>query len=379
MQRNLKIRFAILAVICGAAGTLLHYLPGGGSHLNTRAATPPSPAAGTTPVSPETVAVANVPLPTPDASATDEELLTLARGIVSRSPQQSIDWARVQIDTTLRRRCLFAAIRAWGESAPNAAIDWALTQPDGERQTDVEAALAGAVQQPQQAVAIVRGLLKYYDPADHANAAPALVVALNNAGQFQTALDFINDSPPDLRADWIRNTFQRWGASQPQSAIQALNSITDATLRNDAFRAAVTSWSTQSPSALADYAASLPDGDDRSFALTQLVDNWSLQDPAAFATWLNTSPLGMNLDQAIATMISKADSANYSPQVALQWAESINDADLKYDSIKHILAEWNQTDPSAAQTYLANSSSLDDQKRQAILTALQTPPANTSN
>ena len=128
--------------------------------------------------------------------------------------------------------------------------------------------------------------------------------------------------------------------------------------------------------ALADYAASLPDGDDRAFALSQLVDNWSLQDPTAFATWLNTAPSGLNLDQAIATLISKTDSANYSPQVALQWAESISDSDLRYESIKHVLGEWNQTDPSSVQTYLANSSSLDDQKRQSLLSSLQSPAAS---
>lgn len=380
MQQRLRIRCGILAVaVCAAAVVSLNYLPRSASHSNTPVIQPTAPASAVATVSPDSPATVVESLPTPDTFATDEELLTLARGIVSRSPQRAIDWARTQVDATLRRRCLVAAIRAWGECAPNAAVDWALSQPDDERQTDVEAALAGAVLQPQQAVAIVRGLLRYYDPADHANAAPALVVALNNAGQFQTALDFINDSPADLRADWIRTTFQRWGASQPQDAIHALNSISDETLRNDAFRAAVTSWSTESPSSLADYAASLPDGDNRAFALTQLVDNWSLQDPAAFATWLNTSPPGMNLDQAIATMISKTDSANYSPQVALQWAESISDTNLKYDSIKHVLAEWNQTDPSAAQTYVATISSLDDQQRQSLLRTLQTPGLNASN
>lgn len=378
MRQCLRFRCGILAVaLCTTVG-LLHYLPHG-SHRNTPAAKESARATEVAPIPTEAATTVVETLPTPDTSATDDQLLTLARDIVSRSPQRAIDWARAQTDATLRRRCLVAAIRAWGERYPNAAVDWALTQPEDERQTDLEAALNGAVTQPQLAVAIVRGLLKYYDPADHVNAAPALVVALNNAGQFQTALDFINDAPADERAEWTRATFQRWGASQPQEAIQALNSITDDKLRDDAFRGVIASWSTQSPSALADYAASLPDGDHRAFALTQLVDNWSLQDPAAFATWLNTSPPGMNLDQAIATLISKTDSANGSLQVAVQWAERISDSDLRYDSIKHVLSEWNQTDPSAAQTYLATTSSLDDQQRQTLLRALQTPGINASN
>jgi hypothetical protein len=76
---------------------------------------------------------------------------------------------------------------------------------------------------------------------------------------------------------------------------------------------------------------------------------------------------------------SKTDSANYSPQVALQWAESISDTGLKYDSIKHVFAEWNQTDPPAAQTCVATISSLDDQQRQSLLRTLQMPGINASN
>jgi hypothetical protein len=358
---------------------LLHYLPRGASHLAKPAAIKSTQPIEIEPTSSEIRTAVGEPLPSADISATDEELLTLARGIVSGSPQRAIDWARAQSDLTLGRRCLLAAIRAWGERDPNAAVDWSLAQPDDERQTDLEAALAGAVQQPQQAVAIVRGLLKYYDPADHVNAAPALVVALNNAGQFQTALDFIQDSPPDLQSDWMRTTFQRWGASQPQQAIQALNSVIDDKLRDDAYQALIGAWSVQEPSAVADYAASLPDGDDRTFALTQLVENWSLQDPAAFATWLNTSPSGLNLDQAIATLISKSDSANGSPEVTVHWAERISDSDLRYDSIKHVLDEWNQTDPTAVQTYVATTSSLDDQQRHSLLRSLQTQIVSASN
>jgi hypothetical protein len=379
MQR-LRICCGILAVaVCATAGILLHYLPRDASHFAKPAAIVSAQPIEAEPTSSQIKTAVGEPLPTPDTSATDEELLTLARGIVSGSPQRAIDWARAQSDPTLGRRCLFAAIRAWGERDPNAAVDWALAQPDDEHQTDVEAALAGAVQQPQQAIAIVRGLLKYYDPADHASAAPALVVALNNAGQFQAALDFIQNSPPDLQSDWMRATFERWGASQPQQAIEALNSIIDDKLRDDAFQALIRAWSTQEPSAVAEYATSLPDGDDRAFALTQLVENWSLQDPAAFATWLNTSPSGLNLDGAIATLISKSDGANGSPEVTVRWAERISDSDLRYDSIKHVLDEWNQTDPAAVQTYVATTPSLDDKQRHSLLKSLQTPIVSASN
>ena len=77
----------------------------------------------------------------------DEELLALARGLVVRSPERAIAWARSQNDG-LRDRLRFAVVRAWGEKDPGSAVDWALMQDDSERQSDMEAALAGAAGQP---------------------------------------------------------------------------------------------------------------------------------------------------------------------------------------------------------------------------------------
>ncbi len=284
--------------------------------------------------------------PNPDPTATDEEFLTSARTLVDTSAQDAIAWARSQDDETLRRRCLCAVIRAWGEREPVLAVDWALAQDEIERQRDVEAALDGAAKQPEQAVAIVRGLLKYYDPSDSVRAAPALMVALNNAGEFAVALDFIKGTPADLQVEWTTATFQRWGASQPQQAIEALNSLSDEKLRTPAFEAFIASWSAGQPASAADYAASLPEGVERTYALNKIADSWALQDPVAFATWLANPPLGVNLDHAIVALITRTDSANRSSEIALEWAQGISDPDLKQDSIKWILAESGQSAPA---------------------------------
>lgn len=359
MRRFSRIGFVTLILAIGlAGGVLLHYL----RRPDSRAAGPASVAGMS--VEPQSQSVrtqtetdpVNRPFPAVEISATDEQLLDLARTVVSRSPRAAIEWARAQSDRILRRRLLSAVIRAWAENDPNVAVDWALAQDEDERRIDLEAALAGAVKQPLVALAIVRGLLENYDPSDSIGAGPALVLALNNAGQFQTALDFINNGPTECRNEWTRATFQRWGASQPQEAIQALSSIADGQLHRDAFHALVDGWSTGDLPALADYVKSLPDGNDRAYAFDKTVENWSLQDPAAMAEWLLNFPRGTDFDQAVATLISRTDSVNRSPEVAMQWAENISDPDLKYQTAEHVLNEWKQTDPAAAQNYAANAS-----------------------
>jgi hypothetical protein len=324
-----------------------------------------------------TVLAADDSFPKPSSSATDEELLGLARTAVARSAQHAIEWARSQSDSELRRRLLSAVLRAWGESDPDAAVDWVLTQDMDERRADMEAALAGAVKQPQLALAIVRQLL-VYDPQDAAACGPAFIVALSNAGQFQTALEFLNSAPADSRTDWTAATFQRWGQNQPQDAVKALDSITDEALHSAAFRAVVDGWSAGDPAALAAYANSLPAGESRDYAVNQAFDNWSMQDPAGMAAWLSAQPPGTEFDKGVALMISKTDSANVSPEDAMGWVEGISDPTLKLNSFMRVLGEWNQNNPAAAQQYAANASWLDGQRRQEILKNLQTPPSTTA-
>lgn len=291
--------------------------------------------------------------------------------MVGRSPERGIAWARSQSDEELRERLLSAVVRAWGELNPAAAVDWALVQGDSERQADLEAALAGAVKQPQLALAIVRDRLQS-DPDDAAACGTALVGALNNAGQFQTALEFANDGPPDFRADWMTAAFHRWGASQPQDAMGALDAIADQELRGTAFRAMADGWSASDPSALATYAMSLPQGQNRDYALGQAMDNWSLQDPASLGAWLNTLPPGAEGDIGAALMISKTDGANRSTEVALGWVESISDPGLKFDSLAHVLDEWAQTDSAAATEYVRNAAWLENNQRSTLLEKMGT-------
>lgn len=314
--------------------------------------------------------------PKPTRSATDEELLALARKAVIQSPQRAVEWARSQGDSTLRRRLLSAVIRAWGELDPDAAVDWVLAQDMDERKADMEAALAGAVKQPKLALAIVRQLL-VYDPQDASACGPAFIVALSNAGQFQVAFDFLNGAPADFRADWTAATFRRWGQNRPQDALGALDSITGGYLHDIAFRAVVDGWSAGDPAALAAYANSLPAGESRDYAMNHLFNNWSLQDPAGMASWLSAQPPGAEYDQGVALMISRTDGANVSPEDAMEWVEGISDPTLKLNSFLHVLGEWNESNPAAAQQYAAKASWLNDQQRQEILKNLQTPPSTT--
>lgn len=224
-------------------------------------------------------------------------------------------------------------------------------------------AVAGA---PDLALALGRQLLAA-DPADEKGRAATLLLALCSAGQFQTALAFAHEVPPDQHPDWLKLVFTRWAQNQPEDAVKSLDTITDPQQHSMAFRALADGWNAGSPAGLAAYAFALPAGEDRDYALGAALDNWSLQDPAALATWLNTLPHGVEFDVGAAMMVTKTDSANRPPELAMQWVENISDPALKQDSLLHVLDEWNQTDSAAARQYVATATWLDDSQRREIL------------
>jgi hypothetical protein len=216
------------------------------------------------------------------------------------------------------------------------------------------------------------------DPSDTDGRAGNFLLSLCDAGQFRAALEFANESPTNLRAGWLRAVFTRWAGKHPQDAVNALSSIADESQRIQLFQTITSTWAANNPATLADYAESLPSGDDKTYALNLVADNWSMQDPEAFSTWLRTAPPGVNMDEAIAKMISSTDEANRSSEIAMEWVEAINDPALRYNSLMWVLGQWNQSNPAAAENYLSRISWLDDFQRQEILSTLETPHAMAS-
>jgi hypothetical protein len=79
----------------------------------------------------------------------------------------------------------------------------------------------------------------------------------------------------------------------------------------------------------------------------------------------------VDFDQAVAELISKTDGANRTAEIAMAWVERMSDPNLKYESLALVLSQWNQSDPPAAQNYLAHTSWLEEQKRQELLKRLR--------
>jgi len=223
-------------------------------------------------------------------------------------------------------------------------------------------------------VSLATGSLSETQIAPTNSSAENYLFSLCDAKKFQSAVALAQNAPEEFRESRLELVFARWTQSDPHEAMNALAEIHDESLRDKIFQTIADVWSAENSTTLADYAVSLPDGNDRDYALAKAMDNWSLQDPAALAAWLNAAPAGVDLNLAIAEMISKTDGANRPPEIAALWVENISDDALKYNSLVHVLMQWNESDSAAAQNYLNSISWLDENQKLQILAKMKTPP-----
>ncbi len=302
----------------------------------------------------------------------ETKLLAWAREVVVDSPKRALAWAESQTDDALRERLLNTLLRAWAEKNPRSAIDWALTQDESVRLVRMEAALIGTATNPEMALEIGRELLAHDSVAGNTYGA-ILIGALSSAGQFEAALKFANENSPLSDPDWFKTTFARWARSNPKDALKALDLISSPPMRDAAFQALVDGWVSRDHAGLADYAVSLPPGNDRTLALNSAMNQWCLQDPASLGEWLNGLPSSPELDQIIASLVTRTDTVNRSSEVAMSWVEGIDDPAVRRAALLHVMKEWTQNDPTAAWKYFSGVSWLNDSERSEIRKGIESP------
>jgi hypothetical protein len=305
----------------------------------------------------------------PAVADSEEALLKWASDAVSRSPEHAIALAESQNDEVARARLVAAVLQAWGEKNPRAALDWVLVRDENERFVRVEAVLRGGVVQPETMLEVGREWLAENSEAGTAYAT-ALVGALSANGDFETALQLAREGPADSRTDWLGNVFQRWSAADPEGAVKALKELPKEQMRDAAIHSLATGWPDQSASSLATMALAMPQGEGRTFALNSALDKWCLNDPVGMAEWMNQIEPSRELDSAIAALVTRTDSLERSPEVALGWAESINDGQIQSDALKHVLKEWSGTNQAGAQGYILTSGWIPAEQRGEFLRAV---------
>jgi hypothetical protein len=108
-------------------------------------------------------------------------------------------------------------------------------------------------------------------------------------------------------------------------------------------------------------------------ALSRALTCWADTDPAAAAAWINQNNLGAQSD-AGAAEIARSPQLAQTPNVAVNWAESIVDPNLRFQTLASIFNSWSQSNPAAARQYLESSSDIQGDDLANLLTRMNNNP-----
>ncbi len=309
---------------------------------------------------------------TPDR---DRRLLAAIEALAARAPLRAVADAEGCTSQPLRTALFEAAFRGWGRVAPDAAVEWILTQTNAAFDPDaaVASVLKGTGGDSEQAVQVALHACEL-DPEQARNYGDALIYALGQHGSFRAAADFASRAPDALRGEWLAAAYGSWTSYQPDAAATAALALEDPVVRRGALDAVIAHWGSINPEALADFAvAELPSGEQKNRALANALVQWSATNPQAAAQWINRFGASPEFDAGEAAIATQPDVMKQ-PSTALRWAQAVSDAGVRSRTIMAIVQTWSLSDPSAAVQYLRTTADLLPADRAELLRSLSPTP-----
>lgn len=279
----------------------------------------------------------------PDSQATEQRMKELIEKMAEDDPLLAL--ARVQGvgNLKLRGELLRSALQGWGRTSPDTAIS-----------------LAAQLMQS--------------DPDHTQEYGQDLVSALAQSGHFASAASFAATGTGEAGSSWLTTAYSKWAEHQPQAALAQVRQLTNPYQQQAAMDAIISGWAPTDPKGMAEYAMqSLPQGYERSLAISEALRFWAVRDTAGAQDWMNHYDPSPELDMGEAAVATLPE-AMQQPLVALGWAESITDPDLRSRTEASVVETWAARDPAAAMRYAKNSPGLNSNDRTALLAKFNSSP-----
>lgn len=309
----------------------------------------------------------------PLTPASELERVKFLAALADHEPQLAMQLALGEANQRLRLVLRQAVLRSWATHAPEDAAVWSMALSDGERQVAMEAVLAGAATQPEDAIRLVRQLSSL-DPERASDYGQFLITGLTENGAYAEAAAYAAAETAITRTAWLHTAFFHWATHQPEKARAAFERITDPEIRSAAFPGFISGWGLADPAALAAYAIQLPPGEDRTQALGQALPQWVAHDTVLASEWINRLEPNPDLDPGVASVATLSSLVNARPDIAVGWAENIAEPVLRSNTLWLLAQQWARNDPDALRRYLSTTPNLAENDRTALQNGLSQSP-----
>jgi len=310
----------------------------------------------------------------PASPARNDALIAALEQLAEQNPARALEIARAESNERLRGQLMDAVFRGWGKTNPYAAADWIASQPAEtfNYSTAVASLFKGAVANPDTAVALAQRLISQ-SPDQARDYGDALIYAFAQAGNFQRAADFAASTDSQHRTEWLSAAYGSWANYQPENAAAGALAIENPDVRSDALNAVIAGWEQIDPKGLANFAVNnLPDSFQKTQALSQSLVQWAAENPTDAANWLNQFGTTPDFDSGKAAIATQQD-AMKDPSLAIDWAKTISDPDLRSRTITAVVETWTLSDPAGALHYVQDTPDLRPDDRAGLLAKFATP------
>lgn len=315
----------------------------------------------------------------PGAEAAYDAMLPSLLAWTALNPTAALDWVRAHLDPLHREAFLAAMLGAWTRTDPQAAWSWVHREmSDNFTQLDAVLAETGKAS-PETAWRFATEFLR--DDARREHAQTIYVSALRglmHTGNYEQALRFIEQTrlPAGVEEfDLTSLVASEWGRFAPEKAVAWLAATPDdgSFRRQQALMSLGLSWAQSDPRAAADFAAQLPPSITRQNMLAVSLDAWAAAHPEQAGEWLIQHKQHPDFDQVIIAVATSPAALERDVNLAIAWADTMLDDDLRRMTLNRIVGHWLTRDPAAAKNFLDTTKELSPETIASIRESLPRP------
>ncbi len=284
----------------------------------------------------------------------DTDQVLLAEWWARFDPAGAFDWAQSTWQAE-HPAVAEAILRAWARRDPAAALAKAMDLPSEELQIRLtQACLAGWEE------AGAPGLLEWIKarPPGPGRQMAIDVVARRKVLREGPAAAFLwaerlDDDDELFKLNVLRRVASSAAEVEPAQAASWVETLIGGKFESGAPQRVGTRWARREPEAALKWLSTLPPGQARDDAVRETVRRWFKRDPEAALAYIENVEWEPWLDPAAALMSRRL--AGKDLPKALEWAERIQEGDLRWYSIGVIVRAWAFQDEAAARAYVAQA------------------------
>lgn len=309
---------------------------------------------------------------TPPSPAQEKDRLQLLAAWARVAPADALDYVRKTSPLDRQPEAITTIFEAWAQHDPKAAWDWVVTRENGEAGR-LHTVLSEVAKNDSKLAESFAQVYAAQHPDLASNAYFSVVDGVVFKGGYAAAQAIVanasvpNDEQRSLLVNYLAGD---WARYQPDAAAQWVLHLPDGPTRTQALNAVTQAWSDANPAQAAAFAVNLPAGAERRAALEQAVSKWTMVDPVQAGEWVLKNNANGDFDQAVAAIATSSELMNHKVSLALDWAGTIQQPELRMRSTTAIVTTWYSADPASALKYINTSPDLSPNQRDQLLHAL---------